>query len=150
MMVLTADTLRQNANLSVIVDVSPTTIPIGATLSVVARIWKERLNTFGRSVELEPREVVLVRVASFTFRFSTTKQLRECIEYYEQKTHQSSRIPAKVIAAHLGPDWRELRGWDVERWFERLPMYLLEEPKRQKVLKASTKHLHSSKLASSD
>jgi len=25
---------------------------------------------------------------------------------------------------------------DVERWFERLPMYLLEEPKRQKVLKA--------------
>jgi len=39
------------------------------------------------------------------------------------------------MAADLGKDWRELRGWDVERWFERLPMYLLEEPKRQKVLR---------------
>jgi len=29
----------------------------------------------------------------------------------------------------------------VERWFERLPMYLLEEPKRQKVLKALHKTL---------
>jgi hypothetical protein len=69
----------------------------------VARIWKERLTTFG-TANLAPREVILVRVASFTFRFTTTKQLRECIEYYEQKTHPSSRIPAKVIAADLGPD----------------------------------------------
>jgi hypothetical protein len=106
----------------------------------VARIWKERLTTFG-TANLAPREVILVRVASFTFGFTTTKQLRECIEYYEQKTRPSSRIPAKVIAADLGPDWRELRGWDVERWFERLPMYLLEEPKRQKVLKALHKTL---------
>jgi hypothetical protein len=106
----------------------------------VARIWKERLTKFG-TANLAPREIVLVRVASFTFRFTTTKQLRECIEYYEQKTHPSSRIPAKVIAADLGPDWRELRGWDVERWFERLPMYLLEEPKREKVLKALHKTL---------
>ena len=29
----------------------------------------------------------------------------------------------------------------VERWFERLPMYLLEEQKRQKVLKALHKTL---------
>ena len=107
----------------------------------MARIWKERINTFGRSVELEPREVVLVRVASFTFRFTTLKQLRECIDYYERKTHPSSRIPAKAIAADIGPDWRELRSWEVERWFERLPMYLLEEPKRQKVLKALHKTL---------
>jgi hypothetical protein len=26
--------------------------------------------------------------------------------------------------------------WEAERWFERLPMYLLEEPKRLKVIKA--------------
>jgi len=101
----------------------------------VARIWKEKLTTFG-TANLAPREVILVRVASFTFRFTTTKQLRDCIEYYERKTHPSSRIPAKVIAADIGPDWRELRSWEVERWFERLPMYLLEETKRQKVLKA--------------
>ena len=111
-----------------------------AILSIVARIWKERLKTSG-IVNLAPSETIFVRVASFTFRFTTTKQLRECIKYYEQKTHPSSRIPARVIAANLGPDWRELRGWDVERWFERLPMYLLEEPKRQKVLKALHKTL---------
>jgi hypothetical protein len=41
----------------------------------------------------------------------------------------------------IGEDWRTQRGWEVERWFERLPMYLLEEPKRQKVLKALSKAL---------
>jgi len=106
----------------------------------VARIWKQRLSTFG-TASLSPKEVVLVRVASFTFRFTKTKQLRDCIAYYERKTHPSSRIPAKVIAADIGPDWRELRSWEVERWFERLPMYLLEESKRQKVLKALHKAL---------
>ena len=111
-----------------------------ATLSVVARIWKEKLTTFG-TAKLAPREVILVQVASFTFRFTTTKQLRDCIEYYERKTHPSSRMSAKAIAADIGPDWREWRSWEVERWFERLPMYLLEEPKRQKVLKALHKTL---------
>ena len=50
-------------------------------------------------------------------------------------------MSAKAIAADIGPDWRELRSWEVERWFERLPMYLLEEPKRQKALKALHKTL---------
>ena len=63
------------------------------------------------------------------------------MKYYEQKTRPSSRIAAKALSAELGEDWRQLRGWDVERWFERLPMYLLEEPKRQKVLKALSKAL---------
>jgi hypothetical protein len=58
-----------------------------------------------------------------------------------EKTRSSSRIAAKTLAADLGEDWRKLRGWDVERWFERLPMYLLEEPKRQKVLKALSRAL---------
>jgi hypothetical protein len=106
----------------------------------VARIWKEKLTTFGNA-NLTLREVILVRVASFTFRFTTTKQLRDCIEYYERKKHASSRVSAKAIAADIGPDWRDLRSWEVERWFERLPMYLLEEPKRQKVLKALHKTL---------
>jgi hypothetical protein len=111
-----------------------------ATLFIVARIWKQKLTALG-TANLVPREVVLVRVASFTFQFTTTKQLRDCIEYHERKTHPSSRISAKAIAADIGPDWRDLRSWEVERWFERLPMYLLEEPKRQKVLKALHKTL---------
>lgn len=84
--------------------------------------------------------MVVVEVVSFTFRFASTAQLKECIAYYSTKTHASSRIPAKELASDLAK-LGEKRGWEVERWFERLPMYLLEEPKRQKVLKALDKAL---------
>ena len=107
----------------------------------MARISKEALKRLDGKASLLPRHVIVVRVASFTFRFGTVEQLRECIKYYEQKTHPSSRIATKTLAADLGKDWRELRGWEVERWFERLPMYLLEEPKRHKVLKALSQAL---------
>jgi hypothetical protein len=102
----------------------------------MARISKIRVERHDGKASLVPRDAIVVRVASFTFRFETVERLRECIKYYEKRTHPSSRIAAKTLTAELGDDWRELRGWDVERWFERLPMYLLEEPKRQKVLKA--------------
>jgi hypothetical protein len=107
----------------------------------MARISKELTKTWDGKASLAPRYIIVVRVASFTFRFESVERLRECIKYYEKKTRPSSRIPAKTLAATLGKDWRKVRGWDVERWFERLPMYLLEEPKRQKVLKALSKAL---------
>ncbi len=107
----------------------------------MARISKVPVKRHDGKATLAPRHVIVVRVASFAFRFETVERLRECIKYYEKKTHPSSRIAAKTLAADLGEDWRELRGWDVERWFERLPMYLLEEPKRQKVLKALSRAL---------
>jgi hypothetical protein len=107
----------------------------------MARISKELVKRHDGKASLAPQQVIVVRVASFAFRFETVERLRECIKYYEKKTRPSSRIAAKILAAELGEDWRELRGWDVERWFERLPMYLLEEPKRQKVLKALSKAL---------
>jgi len=87
------------------------------------------------------RDLIVVKVVSFTFGFRDVDQLRAYIDYFSQKTRPSSRVPARVLAGELGEDWREQRGWEVERWFERLPMYLLEEPKRQKVLKALTKAL---------
>jgi len=102
----------------------------------MARISKELVKRHDGKASLAPRHVIVVRVASFAFRFETVERLRECIKYYEKKARPSSRIAAKTLAADLGEGWRELRGWDVERWFERLSMYLLEEPKRQKVLKA--------------
>jgi hypothetical protein len=107
----------------------------------MARISKEPIRWLDGTASLIPRDVIVVQVASFTFRFRSVEQLRECIDYYEKKTHPSSRIAAKTLAADLGEDWRDQRGWEVERWFERLPMYLLEEPKRQKVLKALLKTL---------
>jgi hypothetical protein len=69
----------------------------------------------------------------------SVEHLRDCLAYFQQKTRPSSRIPTKDLAADLGEDWRTQRGWEVERWFERLPMYLLEEPKRARVVKALEK-----------
>jgi hypothetical protein len=107
----------------------------------MARISKIRDEGHDGKASLLPRHVILFRVASFAFRFETIERLRECVNYYEKRTHPSSRIATRKLKAEFGKDWRELRGWDVERWFERLPMYLLEEPKRQKVLKALSKAL---------
>jgi hypothetical protein len=110
--------------------------------------WKKpehvarRLNKSARNPTLIPARYMVARVASFSFRFSSVEQLRACLVYYQLKTRPSSRYPAKKLAAELGDDWRTQRGWEVERWFERLPMYLLEEPKRQKVLRALSKALH--------
>ncbi len=107
----------------------------------MARISKEPIKWLDGTASLLPRHVIVVRVASFTFRFSTLEEFRECLQYYERKIHPSSRVAAGKIAADIGEDWRTQRGWEVERWFERLPMYLLEEPKRQKVIKALSKAL---------
>ena len=108
--------------------------------STMARISKVPRRIYGKK-NLIPNDVIVVRVASFTFRFNNIEELRNCIKYFQQKIHPSSRIPAKRLESEFGKNWRSLRGWDIERWFERLPMYLLEEPKRQKVLKALCKAL---------
>ena len=105
----------------------------------MARISREPIKSQDGKQNLISRSVIVVEVVSFTFRFADVAQLQKCIAYYKTKTHPTSRIPAEEHAADLGEDWREQRGWEVERWFERLPMYLLEEPKRQKVLKALEK-----------
>ena len=87
----------------------------------MARISKEPLERCDGKTSLVPRNVIVVRVVSFTFRFRTIKQLRECISYYEQKTRPTSQVAAKTIALQLGEDWRAMRSWEVENWFERLP-----------------------------
>jgi len=71
-----------------------------------------------------------VTVAGFTFRFISVEQIQDCLSYYERKIHPSSRL------AICGGDH-----WESERWFERLPMYLLEDAKRIKVVKALQKAL---------
>ncbi len=102
----------------------------------MARIYKEDVKQCNGLASLVPKHVIVVQVASFTFRFGSIEQLQSCIDYYQQKTHPSSRVAALELERQLGADWREQRSWEVERWFERLPMYLLEEPKRKKILKA--------------
>ena len=106
----------------------------------MAQIWKEQLDwslhqnkmdtpvNYHLKINFVPKWIFFVRVCSFTFEFHTTNQIRECLAYYSQKIHFSSRI-----------DIGSGDHWEFQRWFERLPMYLTEEPKRQKVVKALTK-----------
>ena len=102
---------------------------------------RRRREQASKNPTLIPQDDIVVRVASFTFRFVSVEHLRDCLAYFQKKTHPSGRYPSKRLASEIGPEWRKLRGWEVERWYERLPMYLLEEPKRQKVVKALEKAL---------
>jgi hypothetical protein len=69
-------------------------------------------------------------VCSFTFVFHTQEQLEALLDYYSRKTRPSSRIPGDRLGDYGGDSWER------QRWFERLPMFLLEEPKRKKVVGA--------------
>ena len=71
----------------------------------------------------------MVHVASFTFQFMSVQQLRDCLSFFEQKIHPSSRLP-------MAPETSAGMHGEAQRWFERLPIYLLEEPKRRKVVEA--------------
>ena len=104
----------------------------------MAKVWKEQYDPqkhadrmSGVPAESRPqsslirRWVYFVRVCSFTFEFHSIEQVKLCAEYYSQKIHPSSR--------------RDIGGadhWEMMRWYEMLPMYLLEEPKRIRVVKA--------------
>jgi hypothetical protein len=107
----------------------------------MARIWKEAndgirysdapsapLSVHAR--KLVSREFVCVSVCSFTFRFESKDEIREYISFFEKKTHPSSRIPNF-------PEGKDsFYRWHSQRWYERLPMYLQEEAKKERVLKA--------------
>lgn len=115
----------------------------------MARIWKERfdpvkhgglpdalpdavepLPRHSTAPTLIPHDVVFVSVCSFTFRFESKEQLARVLDYYERKIVPSSRESESAWGMR-GGDHAE-----AERWLERLPQFLREEPKRQKVVKA--------------
>ena len=82
-----------------------------------------------RAPTLFPYKVCLVTVCRFTFVFHSLTQLRLCLDYYSREHHPSGRLP--VYTGYLGGDHHE-----TQRWFEKLPQYLLEKPKRAKVVSA--------------
>ena len=84
-----------------------------------------------RAPTLIPGNVLLVNVASFTFHFFSIEQIRDCLAYFECKSRPSGRLS-------IGGD---MDHWEAQRWFDRLPIYLLEEPKRAKVVRALTRAL---------
>lgn len=78
-----------------------------------------------RNPTLVPHESVFVHVCSFTFRFDALAQLERAVAYYERKIVPSSIIPGGGVFSG-----------EEQRWYERLPLFLREEPKRRKVVKA--------------
>ena len=108
----------------------------------MARIWKEAYDSAKHRVPIEywgsvddhlrapglvPKDVSMVHVASFTFQFMSVQQLRVCRSFFEEKIHPSSGLP-------MSPETSAGMHGEAQRWFERLPMHLLEEPKRRKVV----------------
>jgi hypothetical protein len=89
---------------------------------------------FARAPAVVLYKVCLVDVCGFRFVFHSLAQLRLCREYYSQEHQPSSRLA--VYDKNLGGDH-----WEFQRWFEKLPQYLLEKPKRAKVVAASTQAL---------
>ena len=79
------------------------------------------------------KETICVHVCSFTFRFVSVEEIEEYIKFFQARTHPTSRVPASML-----PDCT-FRHWHSQRWYERLPLFLQEEPKREKVLKALNK-----------
>lgn len=110
----------------------------------MARIWKEAYDSAKHRAPIEywgsiddhlrapglmPKDVFMVHVASFTFQFMSVQQLRDCLSFFEKRIHPSSRLP-------MSPETSAGMRAEAQRWFERLPMHLLEEPKRRKVVEA--------------
>jgi hypothetical protein len=92
------------------------------------------------------QKIYFVEVCSFQFQFDSLDQLKEVLEYFEQKTHPSSRLPNEEwVKAELRKDSKNYRSNiarfiasehdSIQRWYERLPMWLYEEPKRKKIVK---------------
>ena len=117
----------------------------------MARVWKEvRHGHWSKHFDLHgyqglpghdvstderllPAYIYFVEVCGFTFRFGSVAQIQPALDYYSKKIRPSSRLPDS--------DWLRAEHGVAQRWFERLPAYLLEEPKRLLVVKALQKAL---------
>jgi hypothetical protein len=77
--------------------------------------------------KIVPHKVCILTVCGFTFEFHRLRQIEQCLEYYRKEHHPSSK---RQVGIGL-PDHEE-----VQQWYERLPLYLLERPKRKKVIAA--------------
>ncbi len=93
-------------------------------------VWKNNFDPWAalnfREAQLVIQELICVSVCSFTFKFHSGDEIQEYITFFEKKTHSSSTLPIPAGSDSFFP-------WHSQRW---LPMYLQEESKRVRVLKA--------------
>lgn len=90
-------------------------------------IDNEQLTRYEHTGGLTPYKVCVVEVRGFQFIFHSSMQVELCLDYYSRRIHPSSRLP--VYKENLGGDH-----WETQRWFEKLPLFLLENANRQKVI----------------
>jgi hypothetical protein len=83
---------------------------------------------------LVPYKVCIVDVCGFRFVFHSVMQVELCLDYYRLEHRPSSRLP--VETGLYGGDHSE-----TQRWFERLPSWLLEKAKRPLVVEALARAL---------
>ena len=97
----------------------------------MARVWRVTKGSIGGHTS---RWTYYVRVCAFTFTFSSVEEIAEYLEYYQRKIHPGNARPNVNIVPHGDHEENQSK-------FMRLPLYLREEPKRQKVVKALEKAL---------
>ncbi|MCP4213259.1 MAG: hypothetical protein GY765_01325 [bacterium] len=105
------------------------------------KIWKEKLDPqkhkdymssywIGGDDIKAPKDnlidswIFFVKECGFTFQFTSIAQLDECLNYFSQKVHASTR------REHDGLEY------DWQAWYERLPGGLIKNSKREKILKS--------------
>ena len=106
----------------------------------MSRNWKTAANENA----LVPDWTYHVEVCSFTFYFRSLEEVEEYLAYYRQKIPPSSADSAErekrfhVKTATGGYfNWSNSGDhWERQSRFDELPLYLREEPKRLKVVKA--------------
>jgi hypothetical protein len=86
---------------------------------------------YQRAPTLQRYPVYFVRVCGFTFEFHSIEQIDACLKFFSQKVRPSSMI-------HFSKSDRQMHWlhWVTQRWFERLPMQLLEERRRVRIVPA--------------
>ena len=64
----------------------------------MASIWVEPYRNqpipFEYTPQRAPAKILMVSVASFTFRFISVQQIEDCLAYYQAKTHATSSTTA--------------------------------------------------------
>jgi hypothetical protein len=86
---------------------------------------------YWRAPTLQRYPVYFVRECGFTFEFHSIEQLEVCLAFFSQKVRPSSMI--KFSESDRRIQWLH---WVSQRWFERLPMQLLEERRRVRIVPA--------------
>jgi hypothetical protein len=92
------------------------------------------IEQYGRAPTLQRYPVYFVKVCGFTFEFHSIEQLEVCLAFFSQKVRPSSIINFSDSDKRM--TWLH---WVCQRWFERLPMQLLEERRRVRIVPALKK-----------